>query len=289
MTAPDGLLVVDKPPGWTSHDVVGRARRLAGTRKVGHAGTLDPMATGVLVLGIGRATRLLGHLALTDKAYDATILLGATTVTDDAEGERLEVRDASAVTDAAVAEAVLALTGELEQVPSSVSAVKVDGVRSYARVRAGEDVVLTARQVVVSRFSVLARRGEELDVRVECTTGTYVRALARDLGAALGVGAHLTALRRTRVGPFGLDAARTLEQLAEDLVVVPLDVAVGASFPRRALTEQEAVALSYGQQLTPSGVRGPVGAFAPGGRCIALVEDAGDLARPTVVFAPAGS
>ena len=289
MTAPDGLLVVDKPPGWTSHDVVGRARRLAGTRKVGHAGTLDPMATGVLVLGIGRATRLLGHLALTDKAYDATIRLGATTVTDDAEGELVQVRDASAVSDAAVATAVAALTGEVEQVPSSVSAIKVDGKRSYARVRAGEDVVLTARRVLVSRFEVLARRGDDLDVTVECTTGTYVRALARDLGAALGVGGHLTALRRTRVGPFGLDAARTLEQLAEDLVVVPLDTAVAASFARRELTEQEVLALSYGQKLTPSGVPGPIGAFAPGGRCIALVEDAGDHARPSVVFAPAGS
>ena len=289
MSAPDGLLVVDKPSGWTSHDVVGRARRLAGTRKVGHAGTLDPMATGVLVLGVGRATRLLGHLALTDKAYDATIRLGATTVTDDAEGEVLEQHDAAAVTAEAVAVAVAALTGDLQQVPSSVSAIKVDGQRSYARVRAGESVELRARAVTVSRFDVLARRGEDLDVTVECTTGTYVRALARDLGAALGVGGHLTALRRTRVGPFDLAAARTLEQLAEELVVVPLDVAVAASFPRRELTAEEAVALSYGQKLAPSGRPGTLGAFAPDGRCMGLVEDAGDLARASVVFAPAGS
>ncbi|MBK5306642.1 MAG: tRNA pseudouridine(55) synthase TruB [Frankiaceae bacterium] len=288
--APDGLLVVDKPSGWTSHDVVGRVRTLAGTRKVGHAGTLDPMATGVLVLGIGRATRLLGHLALTDKDYDATIRLGVTTVTDDAEGEVVEVRDASGVGD--VAPAMAALTGAIEQVPSAVSAVKVDGVRAYARVRAGEDVELAARTVTVSRFELLERRGDELDVRVVCTSGTYVRALARDLGRLLGVGAHLTALRRTRVGPFALDRARTLEQLAllpgPELAVVPLDVAVAASFPRRELTDDEAVALSYGKKLEPTGTAGVHGAFAPDGSCIALVEDRDGVARSTVVFAPAG-
>ena len=287
MSAPDGLLVVDKPGGWTSHDVVGRCRRLAGTRKVGHAGTLDPMATGVLVLGVGRATRLLGHLTLTDKTYDATIRLGATTVTDDAEGEVVETRDATGVTPEALAAAMAALTGPLQQVPSAVSAVKVDGVRSYARVRAGEAVELAARSVVVSRFGLLARRGADLDVTVECASGTYVRALARDLGAALGVGGHLTALRRTRVGPFDLAQARTLDQLAEDLQVLPLAAAVGASFPRRELDPDEAVALSYGKRLAPSGRAGPVGAFAPDGRCIALLEDVDAAARPTVVFAPA--
>ena len=295
MSAPDGLLVVDKPAGWTSHDVVGRVRRLARTRKVGHAGTLDPMATGVLVLGIGKATRLLGQLALTTKAYDATVRLGATTVTDDAEGEVVELRDAGAVTDQALAAAMARLTGSLRQVPSSVSAVKVDGVRSYARVRAGEDVVLLARSVVVSRFSLLTRRGDELDVVVECTSGTYVRALARDLGAALGVGGHLTALRRTRVGPFGLDVARTLDALGQadeagvDAAVVPLDVAVARSFDGRQLTAQEAVDLSHGKRLELSGVPGPIGAFDPAGRCVALVEDRDGAARPTVVFRPAGS
>jgi tRNA pseudouridine55 synthase len=180
-----------------------------------------------------------------------------------------------------------ALTGELEQVPSSVSAVKVDGVRSYARVRAGESVELAARSVTVSRFALRERRGDDLDVSVECTSGTYVRALARDLGQALGVGAHLTALRRTRVGPFGLEGARTLEQAAGDLGIVPLDAAVAACFPHRALTEEEALALSYGKRLGPSGRDGAFGAFAPDGRCIALVEDRGDAARPLVVFAPA--
>jgi tRNA pseudouridine55 synthase len=286
MTPPDGLVVVDKPSGWTSHDVVGRMRRLAGTRKVGHAGTLDPMATGVLVVGVGRATRLLGHLSLTDKAYDATIRLGVTTVTDDAEGEVVEQHDASGVGD--VAAAMAELTGEIDQVPSAVSAVKVDGVRSYARVRAGEDVELAARRVTVSTFELVERRGDELDVRVVCTSGTYVRALARDLGRALGVGGHLTALRRTRVGPFDLAQARTLEQLAEDLTVVPLDDAVASAFPRRELTAEEAIALSYGKKLEPTGAVGTHGAFAPDGRCIALVEDRDDVARPTVVFAPAG-
>jgi tRNA pseudouridine55 synthase len=291
--APDGLLVVDKPAGWTSHDVVGRTRRLARTRRVGHAGTLDPMATGVLVLGIGRATRLLGHLALTAKAYEATIRLGATTVTDDAEGEVVEARDAGGISDAAVAAAVSALTGAVEQVPSSVSAVKVDGVRSYARVRKGEDVVLAARPVVVSRFDVLARRGDDVDVVVECSSGTYVRALARDVGAALGVGAHLTALRRTRVGPFDLSAARRLDDLAAgddavDAAVLGLDGAVRAAFPCRELSARDAAALSHGRRLEPSGRPGTMGAFAPDGRCIALVEDRDGAARPVVVFQPAG-
>jgi tRNA pseudouridine55 synthase len=290
VTAPDGLVVVDKPQEWTSHDVVGRTRRLARTRKVGHAGTLDPMATGVLLLGIGKATRLLGHLALTDKTYDATIRLGATTVTDDAEGEVVEVRDTSAVTDEDVAREVAALTGAILQVPSSVSAIKVDGVRSYARVRSGEEVALAARPVTVSAFEVLARRGDDVDVTVTCSSGTYVRALARDLGAALGVGGHLTALRRTRVGPFALNQAHTLEQLAEDFdaFVLPLDRAVAQSFPRRELTAEEAAALSYGKKLLPTGAPGAVGAFDPEGRCVALVEDVEDVARALVVFLPAG-
>jgi tRNA pseudouridine55 synthase len=291
--APDGLLVVDKPGGWTSHDVVARSRRLTRTRKVGHAGTLDPMATGVLVLGIGRATRLLGHLALTVKTYDATVRLGATTVTDDAEGEVVEVRDASGVTDEAVEHALSALRGEIAQVPSAVSAIKVDGVRSYARVRSGEAVELAARPVRVDRLEVLDRRGDDLDVAVTCSSGTYVRALARDLGAALGVGAHLTALRRTSVGPFGLDVAAGLEDLEAgpdvvDAAVVPLAAAVAAAFPARALEPADAEALSHGRRLAETGTTGPVGAFAPDGTCVALLEDSGGAARPTVVFAPAG-
>ena len=279
MTAPDGLVVVDKPGGWTSHDVVGKTRRLARTRKVGHAGTLDPMATGVLLLGIGKATRLLGHLALTEKQYDATIRLGQTTVTDDAEGDVVETRPVLA-SDDDLAREIAVLTGDLLQVPSSVSAIKVDGVRSYARVRAGEEVALKARPVTVSRFEVLARRGDDVDVTVTCSSGTYIRALARDLGAALGCGGHLTALRRTRVGPFSLDAAAPLEPW-DDARVVPLDDAVRRSFAVRELSADEAVALSYGKKL--EGGEGIAGAFDPEGRCVALV----DGPKPLVVFRPA--
>ena len=291
MSAPDGLLVLDKPSGVTSHDVVGRARRLARTKKVGHAGTLDPMATGVLVLGIGRATRLLGHLSLTTKEYAATVRLGATTVTDDAEGELVTQRDASGITDAALSAAMGALNGALLQVPSSVSAVKVAGVRSYARMRAGEDVVLAARPVQVSRFSLEVRRGDDLDVLVECSSGTYVRALARDLGAALEVGGHVSALRRTRVGPFALADAHTLDALTDDdlvdSAVIGLDAAAAASFPRWDLSGEQALALSHGQRLAPCGQPGVLGAFDPDGRCVALVEDREGAARPSVVFRPA--
>ena len=290
---PGGLVVVDKPAGLTSHDVVSRMRRIAGTRRVGHAGTLDPMATGVLVIGVERATRLLGHLALTEKAYDATIRLGATTVTDDAEGDVLASADASAVTDAAVAAAVAGLTGDIAQVPSAVSAIKVDGKRAYARVRSGEDVALAARPVTVSRFDVLGRRAGpagtvDLDVTVACSSGTYIRALARDLGAELGVGGHLTALRRTRVGPFDLGAARTLESLAEDPAVIPLSTAVDTAFPRREVTAEEAGRLSHGGRLVAGGIEGAYGVFGPDGEVVALLEDRGGEARSLVVFAPAG-
>ena len=214
----DGLLIVDKPSGWTSHDVVARARRICGTRKVGHAGTLDPMATGVLVLGVNRATRLLTFLVGCDKTYTATIRLGEATVTDDAEGELTIARDASAVTREAIGVAVQPLTGPIQQVPSSVSAIKVRGERAYHRVRQGEDVLLSARPVTVHRLDVLDVRPlgavVDVDIEVEVSSGTYVRALARDLGAALGVGGHLTALRRTRVGRFDIAGAHDLESLA---------------------------------------------------------------------------
>jgi len=283
--AADGLVVVDKPAGWTSHDVVARLRRLAGTRRVGHAGTLDPMATGVLVVGIGRATRLLGHLALCDKTYDATIRLGVTTTTDDAEGDTVSRADSVDVSDESLGAAMEALTGVIEQVPSAVSAVKVDGVRAYKRARSGEAVELAPRQVTVGEFALLARRGDDLDVRVTCTTGTYVRALARDLGAALGVGAHLTALRRTRVGPFDLDQARTLEQLEAELVVVPLAEAVAASFPRIDVDDETARRVGLGQRLPLADLdERPTGLFAPDGSVVALVRDDQGVSRSLVVF-----
>ena len=287
---PSGLVIVDKPGGMTSHDVVARLRRILRTRKIGHAGTLDPMATGVLVCGVGRGTKLLGHLALDTKAYTATIRLGAATTTDDAEGEVLSTADAGGVTDAAVATGMAALTGAIEQVPSSVSAVKIDGKRAYARVRAGEDVVLPARPVTVSAFDLLARRGSDLDVAVACSSGTYVRALARDLGTALGVGGHLTALRRTRVGPFTLEHARTLEDLETDPgLSLPLDDAVGVAFPRRDLDAALAADISHGRPLPAGGVTGTYGVFAPDGRALALVTDRGRQARPLVVLAPAAT
>ena len=287
---PSGLVIVDKPGGMTSHDVVARLRRILRTRKIGHAGTLDPMATGVLVCGVGRGTKLLGHLALDTKAYTATIRLGAATTTDDAEGEVLSTADAGGVTDAAIAAGMAALTGAIEQVPSSVSAVKIDGKRAYARVRAGEDVVLPARPVTVSAFDLLARRGTDLDVAVACSSGTYVRALARDLGTALGVGGHLTALRRTRVGPFTLEHARTLEDLEADPgLSLPLDDAVGVAFPRRDLDAALAADISHGRPLPAGGVAGTYGVFAPDGRALALVTDRGRQARPLVVLAPAAT
>ena len=296
--APDGLLVVDKPAGWTSHDVVARGRRLAGTRKVGHAGTLDPMATGVLLLGVGRATRLLGYLALTTKGYDATIRLGQRTITDDAEGEVVETLAVDASEDEIVA-AISRLTGEIDQVPSSVSAIKIEGQRSYARVRAGEDVDIPARPVIVSEFSVSAvRRGDDglvdVDVHVECSTGTYVRALARDLGGLLGVGGHLTALRRTRVGPFGLDRASTLEKLEMGPVeafVVPLAVVAAAAFPSYVTPAELVPAIRNGRPLDVDlGVSGePVAVMSAAGEFLALYRQdrPGTGATPIAVFAPA--
>lgn len=288
VTVPPGLVVVDKPDGMTSHDVVARVRRIMGTRKVGHAGTLDPMATGVLVLGIERATKLLGHLALDTKAYLATIRLGASTTTDDVQGEVLSTSDTSAVTDAAVAAGIAKLTGHIQQVPSAVSAVKVDGKRAYARVRAGEEVTLAARPVEVSRFDLLSTRREdglELDVMVECSSGTYVRALARDLGADLGVGGHLAALRRTRVGPFDLRVVTTLEKLAEHPALsLPLSDAVAAAFPRRDVPYRQAEALLQGRQLPSAGIEGTYGVFDPDGRAIALAVDEGPATRSVVIL-----
>jgi len=293
MTPPSGLVLVDKPAGLTSHDVVARTRRLAGTRKVGHAGTLDPMATGVLVLGIERATRLLGHLALTDKAYRATIRLGVSTVTDDAEGDVVAEGSAAHLQDAEIRTAVSALTGSIEQVPSSVSAIKVDGERAYAKVRAGGTVELAARPVTVSTFDIHATRRTDdvldLDVTVVCSSGTYVRALARDLGAALGVGGHLTALRRTRVGPYDESGARTLEQLETSFEILPIAAAARAAFPTWDVDTEQARSVAHGGQLPwesrdDSGTAGPVAVFGPDGAFLALVEERAGRAKPVAVF-----
>jgi tRNA pseudouridine55 synthase len=285
----DGLVIVDKPGGLTSHDVVARIRRLAGTRRVGHAGTLDPMATGVLVIGVEKATRLLGYLTTTQKRYDATIRLGQSTSTDDAEGEITGGAPATDVSEAALAQAVKDLTGEISQVPPAVSAIKVDGQRAYKLTRAGAAPELKARPVTVYEFTVTAVRqaGDltDVDVTVRCSSGTYIRALARDLGDRLGTGGHLTALRRTRVGGYGLDTAKTLDQLAEHFEVVPLAQAAAAEFGRRDLSADEARRLAHGGRLAVSGTADPVAAFDPEGTLIALVADDSGRARPLVVFA----
>ncbi|MCQ2001920.1 tRNA pseudouridine(55) synthase TruB [Arthrobacter sp. zg-Y108] len=269
-------------------------RRLAGTRKVGHAGTLDPMATGVLVVGINKATRLLTYIVGTTKTYEATIRLGQSTVTDDAEGEVTSETIAAAVTDEEIRAAVADLTGDIQQVPSSVSAIKVNGERSYAKVRAGGEVNLPARPVTVSRFEVHDIRREnggkvrDVDVTVDCSSGTYIRALARDLGAALGVGGHLTALRRTCVGPFSLEQASTLDELAEDLRVLDLDDAAADLFPVRSLSAAEAEDLSHGRRITAAGdgQPGPVAAVDPDGRVVGLLEEKGGQAKALLVFTP---
>ena len=281
----NGLVVVDKPGGITSHDVVARVRRLAGTRKVGHAGTLDPMATGVLVLGVGRATRLLGHLLVTDKAYEATVRLGESTSTDDAEGETVARTPADSVTEADVRAALARLVGDVDQVPSTVSAIKVDGKRAYARVRSGEQVELAPRRVRIDGIEVHAVRGTDVDISVSCSSGTYVRAIARDLGAALGVGGHLVLLRRTAVGPYRLDDARTLEALADDFAVLPIADAARAAFPSLVLDEASATDVRFGRKLTlrlPAA--GPVALFAGDGEFLALYEQTGELARAVAVF-----
>jgi len=302
----DGLVVLDKPAGWSSHDVVARCRRLYGTRKVGHAGTLDPMATGVLVLGVGRGTKLLTFLVGADKAYTATIRLGQGTITDDAEGDVTATGPVAGLGRAAIEAAAAGLSGDIEQVPSAVSAIKVKGERSYARVRAGEDVELPPRPVTVSRFDVLALTQTcaedgtpvlDVDVEVEVSSGTYVRALARDLGAALGSAGHLTALRRTRVGGLDLTGAQTLAELGglherrEPMPMTPLATAARAALTTREIDAEQARALGFGQQI-PSEVPGrsePVAAHGPDGTLVAVLDETRPTARAHVVFAPATS
>jgi tRNA pseudouridine55 synthase len=282
-------VIVDKPAGMTSHDVVGAVRRIMGTRKVGHAGTLDPMATGVLVLGIERATKLLGHLALDVKSYAATVVLGAESSTDDAEGELSARADASGLGEQAIRAGITGLTGDIAQRPSSVSAIKVGGRRAYALAREGNATELPARPVRVERFDLLGLRRvgarAELDVAVRCSSGTYVRALARDLGAALGVGGYLSALRRTEVVPFGLGSAVTLDEL-EQVPRLSLDLAaaVRASFPVRAVGVEAVRALGHGRRIPAAGIAGTYGAFDGSGCPIALLQESGDSARSVLLL-----
>jgi tRNA pseudouridine55 synthase len=293
----DGLIVVDKPAGMTSHDVVARIRRLAKTRRVGHGGTLDPMATGVLIIGVNRATRLLTYVIGSTKSYAATIRLGQSTITDDAEGDLVATASAAGVTDGAIHAGLAAQRGEIDQVPSAVSAIKINGERAYKRVRDGETVDIPARRVTVSRLEILDIRRAvagpdviDVDVEVSCSSGTYIRAIARDLGTALGVGGHLTALRRTAVGGLTLADAATLEQLEErapDVVGLPMDEAARLAFPQRAATEEEARVLSHGGPLAPVGIDGPYAVFSPAGQLLAIVSERDGRARAEIVLAPA--
>lgn len=304
---PTGLLLVDKPRGVTSHDVVGRVRSILSTRRVGHAGTLDPMATGLLVIAVGRATKLLGHLALAAKSYSATIRLGESTATDDAEGEIVARRDASGLPPAAIRAAMALFTGEIDQVPSSYSAIKVGGRRAYDLARSGAEVALPSRRVTVSRFDLLAPPRVvggcvDLDVVVECTTGTYVRALARDLGERLGVGGHLTALRRSTVGPFAVSEAVDVfpdgvtprggprPVIGDELRgrveagVIPASAAVRRAFATRTVGDDLATDLRFGRRIPRAGIDGTYAAVDSGGDFLALVAEDEAVARPVFVW-----
>ncbi|SNY14759.1 tRNA pseudouridine(55) synthase TruB [Paractinoplanes atraurantiacus] len=290
----DGLIVVDKPAGMTSHDVVSRIRRLAKTRRVGHGGTLDPMATGVLIIGVNKATRLLTYVIGSRKSYSATIRLGQSTITDDAEGEITATTPAGHVADEAIREGLGRQRGEIDQVPSAVSAIKINGQRAYKRVREGEAVEIPARRVTISKLDVLDIRRDDdfvdVDVDVTCSSGTYIRSIARDLGAGLGVGGHLTALRRTAVGGMTLDEALTLDQLAErepDVVTLPMSEAARRAFPQREATADEAHVLSHGGPLAPVGIEGPYAVFSPEGDVLAVVSEREGRARAEIVLAPA--
>ena len=286
MSAESGVVVVDKPAGVTSHQVVGRLRRLLGTRRIGHAGTLDPMATGVLILGVNRATRLLGHLALHDKRYLATVRLGQGSTTDDADGEVAAVADASGITPGDLEPALASLRGRIQQVPSAVSAIKVNGKRAYDLARRGMEVKLKAREVEVTRLDVLASHpGEgilDVDIDVECSSGTYVRAIARDLGKSLGVGGHLTALRRTRIGSYDLSVA---VELGEDPpTMMSMADAAKRSFPCVTVDLRRAADVGFGRRLDMTVPADVTGILSPAGELLALYRPDGDGAKPVAVL-----
>lgn len=285
-----GLVFIDKPQGWTSHDIVAKLRGIAGTRRVGHAGTLDPMATGLLVIGIEAGTKLLTFLVGANKTYEARIRLGANTITDDAEGDITSTADASELTMADIEHALENLRGEIMQIPSSVSAIKVDGERAYAKVRGGDEVKLAARPVTIHKFEVTSDPevvAEFIDFNavIECSSGTYIRALARDLGAALGVGGHLTALRRTKVGQYSVEAAQAMGTLTrENLRLTPLAEAAVSNFEKIELTEQDEIDLRHGKKIIGS-ISAEIAAAVAGDKLVAMLETAGDKLKSVVVFA----
>ena len=295
-----GLVLIDKPSGWTSHDVVARLRKLAGTRRVGHAGTLDPMATGLLLIGVNSATKLLTFLVGENKTYEATIRLGAATITDDKESEFTTVAapdEVRALTVVRLEDALTALRGPIEQVPSSVSAIKVDGERAYAKVRSGDEVKLKARPVAIDRFDVigeprLVTEGDntffDFEAIIDCSSGTYIRALARALGTALGVGGHLTALRRTKIGSYSISQAQELEGLTgESLQVLPIEQAATQQFKVRSLSDQDVIDLRHGKRLRAidETESAPTAAIDTDGNLIAMLTKSGNAAKSLVVFA----
>jgi tRNA pseudouridine55 synthase len=288
----DGFLIVDKEPAMTSHDVVAMGRKALGTRKVGHAGTLDPMATGVLVLGFGNGTRLLQYITDGDKSYEATIVLGVSTVTDDYEGEVIASHDASKVEDEQIGNILNAMVGTISQRPSSVSAVKVGGERAYDRVRAGEVFELAPRTITITSLNILEIRHldhtTEVDIDVTCSAGTFIRAIARDLGDELGVGGHLRALRRTRVAGFALDVATTITDLkAKTFTALDLTDVARRTFAARELSADEVRELSFGRSLSPSATELITAAISAENVLIALLKNDGDRAKPVAVFAAA--
>ncbi len=287
---PAGLVFIDKPQGWTSHDIVAKLRGIAGTRRVGHAGTLDPMATGLLILGVDAGTKLLTFLVGANKTYSARIRLGASTITDDAEGEITSSSDASAITRAQIENQLEKLRGEIMQVPSSVSAIKVDGERAYAKVRGGDEVKLAARPVTIYKFEItgeptVSEGFVDFNAVIECSSGTYIRALARDLGAALGVGGHLTALRRTHVGNYSVEDAQAIETLSrETLKITPLAEAAVANFECLELNEQDVIDLRHGKRISGA-LRSELAAGVNQNQLVAMIEPAGDKLKSVVVFA----
>jgi tRNA pseudouridine55 synthase len=287
-----GFLVVDKQPGMTSHDVVSVARRSLETRKVGHAGTLDPMATGILVLGFNNGTRLLQYITDGDKDYRATMVLGSATVTDDSQGEVINSTDASHITDEQIEDEIAKMRGTILQRPSSVSAVKIDGERAYNRVRSGEDVVLPSREVTISSLEILQIRrmgsGIEVDIHVTCSAGTFIRAIARDCGAALGVGGHLNSLRRTRIAGFGLERAVTLDQLkSKDFETLDIADVARSTFAVREIALDEKIELSFGRALAANPGSSIYAGIDSSNQLIALLQNVDGKAKPIAVFAPA--
>jgi tRNA pseudouridine55 synthase len=285
-----GLVFIDKPQGWTSHDIVAKLRGIAGTRRVGHAGTLDPMATGLLVLGIDAGTKLLTFLVGANKTYEARIRLGANTVTDDAEGDVTSTADASAITKTQIEAALESLRGEIMQVPSSVSAIKVDGERAYAKVRGGDEVKLAARPITIHKFEItsdpiVVDGFVDFDAVIECSSGTYIRALARDLGAALEVGGHLTVLRRTKVGQYSVTDAQSMDGLTrESLRITPLAEAALSNFEKFELDDQAVTDLRHGKKLSAA-ITSSLAAAVFGNELVAMVEPVGEKLKSVVVFA----